>query len=117
MNNNEFKKYPNAEAHIRALIHEHNRMQDFAIATETILAIFDMYKDTSPWISVEERLPDHENNVLVVLDGKVCVMAYFSFKDGGKTYKVWGYVYDGLDGDAIYDDDYEPTKWMEIPNP
>lgn len=74
-------------------------------------------KEQSPWISVEERLPDHENNVLAVLDGKVCVMAYFSFKHDGGTIKVWGYVYDGLDGEAIYDHDYEPTKWMEIPTP
>lgn len=74
-------------------------------------------KEQSPWTMVEDGLPKHENNVLAVWNGKVCVMAYFSFKDGGETYKVWGYVYDGIDNEAIYDDEYKPTKWMEIPKP
>lgn len=74
-------------------------------------------EEERPWISVEERLPDHENNVLAVLDGEVCIMAYFSFKEGGETMKAWGIVYDGLNGGAIYDDNYYPTHWMEIPKP
>jgi hypothetical protein len=69
------------------------------------------------WISVNENLPEHENNVLAVLDGQVCIMNYFSFQENGKTNKVWGYVYDGINGDGIFDDNYYPTHWMEIPCP
>lgn len=69
------------------------------------------------WISVKEKLPQHENNVLAVLDGQVCIMNYFSFQENGETNKVWGYVYDGINGDGIFDDNYYPTHWMEIPCP
>ena len=67
------------------------------------------------WVSVNERLPEHENNVLAVLDGQVCIMSYFSFQENGETNKVWGYVYDGINGDGIFDDNYYPTHWMDIP--
>ena len=73
------------------------------------------YASQSKWVSCAERLPDHEHNVLAILDGKVCVMNYFNFFENGESYKVWGYVYDGIDGDGIFDDNYYPTKWQEIP--
>jgi len=69
------------------------------------------------WISVKEKLPKHEKNVLAVLNGQVCIMNYFSFQENGETKMVWGYVYDGIDGDVIYDDNYYPTHWMDIPCP
>lgn len=69
------------------------------------------------WISVKEKLPEHENNVLAVLDGQVCIMNYFPFEENGEITQVWGYVYDGINGDGIYDDNYNPTHWMEIPSP
>lgn len=69
------------------------------------------------WISVNEKLPEHENNVLAVLNGQVCIMNYFSFQENGETNMVWGYVYDGINGDGIFDDNYYPTHWMEIPCP
>ncbi len=69
------------------------------------------------WISVKDRLPKHENNVLAVLDGQLCIMTYFSFKENGETIMVWGYVYDGINGDGEYDDNYYPTHWMELPMP
>jgi hypothetical protein len=69
------------------------------------------------WISVDNKLPKHENNVLAVLGGEVCIMNYLSFKENGETYKVWGYVYDGINGDGIFDDNYYPSHWMEIPKP
>jgi hypothetical protein len=69
------------------------------------------------WFSVNEKLPEHEKNVLAVLDREVCIMNYFSFKENGETYMVWGYVYDGINGDGIFDDNYYPTHWMEIPCP
>ena len=67
------------------------------------------------WISVKDELPSHENNVLAVLDGETCIMNYFSFIENGEKVFVWGYVYDGLNGDGIFDDNYYPTHWMEIP--
>jgi hypothetical protein len=69
------------------------------------------------WISVNENLPEHEKNVLAVLDGQVCIMNYFSFQENGEKNKVWGYVYDGINGDGIFDDNYYPTHWMDIPCP
>jgi len=69
------------------------------------------------WISVNEKLPEHENNVLAVLDGKVCIMSCCFISDIVGIIRVWAYVYDGIDGDAMHDDDYHPTHWMEIPKP
>ena len=69
------------------------------------------------WNSVNEKLPEHENNVLAVLNGQVCIMNYFSFQENGEKNMVWGYVYDGVNGDGIFDDNYYPTHWMEIPCP
>jgi Protein of unknown function (DUF551) len=73
--------------------------------------------EASGFISVKDRLPETEDNVLAILDGKVCVMRCFPMVENDVTYWVWGRVYDGLDGDAIYDEDYYPTDWMPIPNP
>lgn len=69
------------------------------------------------WISVEDRLPENENNVLAVLDGQTCIMSYFDFQENGETFKVWGYVYDGINGDGEYDDNYNPTHWQPLPTP
>lgn len=69
------------------------------------------------WISVEDRLPEKEDNVLAVLGGEVCLMAYFEFTENGVSNKVWGYVYDGINGDAIFDDNYYPTHWQPLPSP
>lgn len=69
------------------------------------------------WISVKEDLPKDESNVLAVLNGQVCVMSYFSFHEDGKSNLIWGYVYDGVNGDAIFDDNYYPTHWMPLPSP
>lgn len=59
--------YPNAEAHIRSLIHKCNQMQDFSISTETILAIFDIHKteEVSPTIQNDASgpLPCHHNYI------------------------------------------------------
>lgn len=80
---------------------------------EIIHRAMDIY--AGGWISVEERLPDDEHNVLAVLDGQVCVMAYFSFWEKGERNMVWGYSYDGVNGDAIFDDNYYPTHWKPLP--
>ncbi len=69
------------------------------------------------WISVKDKLPEHEGNVLAVLDGEVCIMAYQLLSDSDGTFWwAWCYVYyGGLQGDAEWEDHYEPTHWMEIP--
>lgn len=87
---------------------------------EAVLFVMDAVADyyasqKNEWIGVEERLPETPDNVLAILDGEVCVMAYFDFIDGGSTYKVWGYAYDGISDAAVYDDNYKPTHWQPIP--
>ena len=69
------------------------------------------------WISTSERFPEHDNNVLCVLKGKVHVMACTKFNFDGAAFRAWAMVYDGLHGDAERDDNYHPTHWMEIPKP
>ena len=69
----------------------------------------------SDWISVDDAVPENTDNVLAVLDGQVCIMNYFSFQENGETIMAWAYVYDGINGDGVYDDNYEPTHWMPIP--
>ena len=69
------------------------------------------------WTPVSEKLPEHENNVLAVLDGQVRVMCYLTIRHSGEYLKVWAMVYDALGGDAHFDDEYHPTHWMEIPKP
>lgn len=71
----------------------------------------------SKWISVNDRLPETPDNVLAVWNGRVCIMSYFPLIEGGQTYRVWAYVYDGINGDGVYDGDYRPTYWMPIPQP
>jgi hypothetical protein len=74
-------------------------------------------QENNGWISVEDRLPDTSDNVLAILDGERCCMSYFDFPINGQPFNVWGYVYDGLNGDAIYDYDYTPTHWQPLPEP
>jgi hypothetical protein len=69
------------------------------------------------WIPLSEKLPEHENNVLAVLDGQVCIMCYLTIRQSGEYFKEWAKVYDAFDGDAYLDDEYHPTHWMEIPEP
>jgi hypothetical protein len=69
------------------------------------------------WTPVSEKLPEHENNVLAVLDGQVCIMCYLTIRQSGEYFKEWAKVYDAFDGDAYLDDEYHPTHWMEIPEP
>lgn len=91
--------------------------EEFASEMSEDLDLVIQCSQSTQWIKVEERLPDNENNVFAFLDGQVCCMAYFTFKEDGEDQKVWGYVYDGLNGDAIYDDNYQPTHWAEITPP
>jgi hypothetical protein len=40
------------------------------------------------WIKVSDRLPEHENNVLVIMGGKRHIMCYMTIKENGETFNV-----------------------------
>ncbi len=88
--------------------------EDIILTTSEGRKIVDVL-EKSQWISVDDRLPENENYVLAVLDGQTCIMSYFDFQENGETFKVWGYVYDGINGDGEYDDNYNPTHWQPLP--
>jgi hypothetical protein len=76
--------------------------------------------DLGGWISVEDRLPELTDgcseNVLVYENKQVQVMCLSHMKDDDNNWcVVWCKVYDGLDGDGEFDDNYEPTHWMPLP--
>lgn len=76
-----------------------------------------IYANQSRWISVKTILPTPQQNVLAICNGKVEIMALTEIRENGEVFKAWAMVYDGLDGDAFYDEDYGVTHWMEIPKP
>ena len=93
------------------LFTEHERI----LANQMIFSLCEQYANQSKWISVEDSLPEHDNNVLAILNGNMEIMAYCNIHEDGETFKVWHIVYDGLQGDPIYDDNYEPTHWQPLP--
>ena len=72
---------------------------------------------TTTWIEIksEDDLPKDDKNVLVIIEGQMQIMCLCSIIDNDVYSKVWCMVYDGLDGDGIYDDNYYPTHWMPLP--
>ena len=75
------------------------------------------------WISVDEKLPEtkKENdywseNVLAWCNGRLHVMAYGYIDEGdeGCGY-VWANCYNDIEGDPVWDDNYQPTHWMPLP--
>ena len=74
---------------------------------------------TPTWVSIksEDDLPKDDGNVLVIIEGQMQIMCLCSIIDNDVYSKVWCMVYDGLDGDGIYDDNYYPTHWMPLPTP
>ena len=69
----------------------------------------------SPWISITDRLPTPETDVLVILRGKVHVGAIFieieSDEEGGREFHYWDDPnFDGQDW--AWDD---VTHWMPLP--
>ena len=73
--------------------------------------------NTTTWIEIksEDDLPKDDKNVLVIIEGQMQIMCLCSIIDNDVYSKVWCMVYDGLDGDGIYDDNYYPTHWMPLP--
>ena len=72
---------------------------------------------TTTWIQIksEDDLPKDDKNVLAMIDGEMKIMCLSDIIENGVSSKVWCLVYDGLDGDGIYDDNYYPTHWMPLP--
>lgn len=67
------------------------------------------------WISVNDRLPEYEKNVLVTFpDGTINVGSIW---DAGEGY-LWGTANrtggDLCDAECLIDDEYLPTHWMPI---
>jgi len=109
-------------AHLRRLI-EKNYIVDYGIDNElnTVLNQIDIESElmqpTDTWIEIksEEDLPKDDKNVLAMIDGEMKIMCLSDIIENGVSSKVWCLVYDGLDGDGIYDDNYYPTHWMPLP--
>lgn len=109
-------------AHLRRLI-EKNYIVDYGIDNElnTVLNQIDieseLMKDTTTWIQIkcEDDLPKDDKNVLAMIDGEMKIMCLSDIIENGVSSKVWCLVYDSLDGDGIYDDNYYPTHWMPLP--
>jgi len=74
------------------------------------------FNDDSEWISTDKTLPEENVNVLAIESGQIKIMAlcYIADDDNNMGW-FWGQCYDGLDGDAYVDDEYEVTHWMPIP--
>ena len=62
----------------------------------------------SPWISVEERLPEPEKEV-IILDGRKHIDIDHLTDDGEDNYFWW------KSDDTIWCEDDEITHWMPIP--
>ena len=63
------------------------------------------------WISVEERLPEKQTDVLMLFENNMAVGYWF---DGDEVVTFWRvYTDDGWCADC----DCEPTHWMPLPEP
>jgi hypothetical protein len=79
----------------------------------------------SAWISVKDRKPElkgefpdrSSDTVLAWIPSGMILAKYLYIDEGdeGKGY-VWCQVYDGLDGDAEWDDNYEVSHWCPLPD-
>lgn len=74
------------------------------------------------WVRIEEgcKMPEENINVIVWANGALQIMAH-SFihfgDDKGEYGWVWSNCYGDIYGDAEFDDQYEPTHWMPLPQP
>ena len=92
-------------------------MQSAMTSDKFIEVVSELMKPTDTWVSIksEDDLPKDDKNVLVIIEGQMQIMCLCSIIDNDVLSKVWCMVYDGLDGDGIYDDNYYPTHWMPLP--
>lgn len=73
----------------------------------------------SPWISVEERLPEENENIIIMCEhGAIFNGTYCN----GVWFCMDGYIYDMYKGNPIYSSMssipslWEPVAWMPIPS-
>lgn len=77
--------------------------------------------EASKWKTDFPDLLTHQgesHSVIAEVEGykePLVMRALFLKEDDG--YIVWARVYDGIDGDAIHDDQYNVIRWTEIPTP
>ena len=88
-------------------------------------AMFNMFKkgaewqmQQSPWISVKERLPDYNENIIIMCKhGAIFNGTYFN----GVWFCMDGYIHDTFKGTPVYSSMasipplWEPIAWMTIP--
>ncbi len=73
------------------------------------------------WILVKDRLPEKRkdgtyDNVFTWCNGQLCVMCLaFMRDDDNNLCLVWCNCHGYIDGDGEFDDNYEPTHWMPLP--
>lgn len=75
------------------------------------------------WIDAAISQPEfienknYSKNVLAVCQGHLCVMCYsYIYEDGDVDgYYGWANCYGDISGDPFYDDYYEVTHWMPLP--
>lgn len=73
------------------------------------------------WVKVKDATPpmiegkDYSENVLVICDGKLGVMAYCWFDCDDHSGTAWCNCYGDINGDPEFDDGYFPTYWTPLP--
>lgn len=83
------------------------------------IAGYNAAANQSKWIYVKDKLPEliegknYSENVIAEVEGytEPQIMCYI-YVEGGFA---WARVYDGLNGDAEFDDNYTVIKWQPIP--
>lgn len=74
------------------------------------------------WIPVSERLPelikdkDYSENVFAWCDGKLMVMSYCYIRSDEDSGFAWCNCYGNIEGEAEFDDEYNPTHWHPFPH-
>lgn len=86
--------------------------KELAIARIGYIAGFKACQDRETWISVRDNLPPIMQGVLVAFKSGLITIAYRTFEDGYKIWRLFG------DIAAIFDlENEEVTHWRELPTP
>ena len=97
---------------------------------DTLTYILQLEQRVPRWISVEERLPEGEDPVLILVKetehyglnkdkSKVYHCQYLAYRDDEEWYTTWCNGCRKISDTAKepYEDDYEVTYWMPLPEP
>jgi hypothetical protein len=99
----------------------HIRQEDFIEGAEW--AYRHLHPSPSGWIEIKPgcEMPatvegkDYSENVLVILAGKIGVMAYCYIDCDEGSGWAWCNCYGDINGDPEFDSDYKPTHWQPLP--